>query len=102
MEKKMETIIMCYIRTTTRIHSFIPSEPKASSSHGMSVRHSAGCILPAHLYVPGSAFSKTSILFLPFPNGYARLQLWVLDAGQPRHLDSYLPAQEWCFELKVS
>ena len=30
MEKKMETIIMGYIGTTIRMHSFIPSYPKAS------------------------------------------------------------------------
>ena len=30
METKMETTIMSYIRTTRRIHSFIPSVPKAS------------------------------------------------------------------------
>ena len=30
MEKKLETIIMGDMGTTTRIHSFIPSQPKAS------------------------------------------------------------------------
>ena len=29
MEKNMETTIMGYIGTTIRIHSFIPSKPKA-------------------------------------------------------------------------
>ena len=31
MEKKAESTIMGYIGTTTRIHSFIPSSPKASA-----------------------------------------------------------------------
>ena len=33
MEKNMETIIMRNIGTSIRIHSFIPSQPKASEEH---------------------------------------------------------------------